>query len=181
MNDEVKKEKDEAVPEAAAEPTKKEKKKQHGELEQLKETLAQTEKKLDELNDRFLRTAAEYDNYRKRTEKEKRASVEYGVMNAVTALLPALDNLERAMAANTADAEFKKGVEMTLNQFVSALNSLGVAEIEALGKPFDPELHSAVSQLAEEGVDSGTVTAVIQKGYQLNGRVVRHTLVAVAP
>lgn len=159
---------------SGAEKTSEKPKKKKNELELLKEQL-ETEKEL------LLRTAAEYDNYRKRTEKEKQGSVDYGVCRAVAAMLPALDNLERAADAETADAEYKKGVDMTLAQFKAALTSLGVMEIEAMGLPFNPDLHAAAAQLEAEGAESGTVTAVMQKGYIKDSRVIRHAMVAVAP
>ena len=134
-----------------------------------------------ELKDRLLRTAAEYDNYRKRTEKEKSQSVDYGISKAVLAILPVLDNLERAYSVDCKDEEFKKGIGLTIDGFVSSLKSLGVEPIEALGKQFDPELHAAAQQLEAEGAESGQVTAVLQKGYTLQGKVVRHATVAVAP
>lgn len=151
------------------------------ENEKLADELKKLHEKNDQLNDRLLRTAAEYDNYRKRTDKEKSQSVDYGMGKAITALLPVVDNLERASGAECADDEYKKGVELTVKTFLDALDSLGVQPIEALGKPFDPLIHSAVQQLEAGGAESGTVTAVYQKGYTLNGRVIRHAMVAVAP
>lgn len=170
--------KNEACEQAAekqAKPEKKQKKsKAEHELENLKTELAQQK-------DLFLRTVAEYDNYRKRTEKEKSQSVDYGISKAVTEILPVLDNLERAADAPCQDEEYKKGVNLTLKIFSDAMSNLGVKPIEAMGKPFDPQLHAAAQQLEAEGAQSGDITAVLQKGYTLNGKVIRHTVVAVAP
>ena len=151
------------------------------ELGAVKERLAGAEKELAGARETLMRTAAEYDNYRKRTAREKDATFNNGVTFAVTQLLPVVDTLEMAAAAPTEDENFKKGVEMTLTKCVEALGKLSIREIEALGKPFDPELHSAVMQdPATDEAPSGTVTRVLQKGYQLDGRVVRHATVAVA-
>ncbi len=143
--------------------------------------IAQLQSQLEEKQNLLLRTAAEYDNYRKRTDKEKNSSVEYGMTAVIEKMLPVLDNLERAADAECADAEYKKGVEMTLKNFRDTLESLGCSEIPALGEAFDPNVHSAVAQIEGEGAASGTVTAVMQKGYRLHERVVRHAMVAVAP
>lgn len=170
-----------AQAENRAEHTREEKQQKKKKNEQ-SEDVKRLEKQLTEQKERLLRTAAEYDNYRKRTEKEKSQSVEYGVSSAVSAILTALDNLERAAAAETTDTKYKQGVEMTLKQFQSALEGLGINEIPALGQPFDPTVHSAVAQLEQDGAESGTVTAVLQKGYRFSsGRVVRHAMVAVQP
>lgn len=128
-----------------------------------------------------MRTAAEYDNYRKRTSREKDMVFNNGLTFAVTQLLPVADALEMAAAAPTEDENFKKGVEMTLAKWTEAMSKLGIEEIDALNKPFDPERHSAVlQQPAPEGVESGTVLQVLQKGYRLGDKVVRHATVAVA-
>ena len=140
--------------------------------------LAQQE--IAELKDRVLRSAAEFDNYRKRTEKEKRQSVALGMIGALEKMLPVLDTLEIAAAAESKDADYKKGVEMTVTLFKGALTALGVEEIEALGQPFDPNLHAAVAREASEEAESGTVLKVLQKGYKTADRVVRHAMVSVA-
>ena len=147
----------------------------------LKTKVEQLEKKLAEAKDTLLRTAAEYENFRKRSAREHEAAFDNGVSFSVSALLPVLDTLELAANAETADESYKKGVLMTLEQCRAACDKMGVKEIEALGKPFDPELHSAVlQQPATEDAPSGTVTQVMQKGYLLHDKVVRHAVVAVA-
>jgi len=135
---------------------------------------------LSALNDRYLRTLAEFDNYRKRTDREKRQSISYGVGNAVEALLPVLDTLSTAAAAECSDPDYKKGVELTISKFESALRSLDIEEIDALGKPFDPALHYAVQKENSEGSETNTILRVLQKGYKLGDRVIRHVMVTVA-
>jgi len=134
----------------------------------------------DELNDRFLRLAAEYDNYRKRSEKEKQSSVSYGITFAVEHMLPVLDVIETAAAAESSDEEYKKGVEMTVAMFKAAFETLGITEIEAEGKKFDPEFHCAVAQEKKEDAENGDIVTVIQKGYKLDDKVIRHSMVTVA-
>lgn len=152
-----------------------------GAVASLKTKVEQLEKKLAESKDTLLRTAAEYENFRKRSAREHEAAFDNGVSFSVSALLPVLDTLELAANAETADESYKKGVLMTLEQCRAAFDKMGVKEIEALGKPFDPELHSAVlQQPATEDAPSGTVTQVMQKGYLLHDKVVRHAVVAVA-
>ena len=136
--------------------------------------------KLAEMNDCLLRLAAEYDNYRKRTDREKQASISFGISTTVETFLPAFDILEKAAAAECTDADYKKGVEMTVELFKAAFSALGVTEIEAEGKPFDPELHSAVSREVKDGAESETVVTVLQKGYKIGDRVIRHAVVTVA-
>lgn len=147
----------------------------------LKTKLEQAEKKLADAKDALLRTAAEYDNFRKRSAREHDAAFDNGVSFAVSTLLPVLDTLELAAQAETADEGYKKGVLMTLDKCREAFGKMGVAEIEAQGLAFDPELHAAVlQQPASEAQPSGTVTQVLQKGYKLHDKVVRHASVAVA-
>ena len=141
---------------------------------------ASPEARMAEMNDCMLRLAAEYDNYRKRTEREKQASISFGMSTTVETFLPAFDILEKAAMAECTDADYKKGVEMTVELFKAAFAALGVTEIEAEGKPFDPALHSAVSREAKEGVESETVVTVLQKGYMIGDRVIRHAVVTVA-
>ena len=139
------------------------------------------EKQLAETKDALLRTAAEYDNFRKRSAREHDAAFGNGVSHAVNLLLPVLDTLSYAANAPTEDESYKKGVLMTLEKANAAFTAMGVSEIEAEGKPFDPELATAVMQReAPEGVESGTVLEVLQKGYRLGDKVVRHATVIVA-
>lgn len=172
----------------AGEADKKQKKQEKKEQRALEKELGEAkaakeaaEKALAAAKDTLMRTAAEYDNFRKRSAREKESSFNNGVSFAVTQLLPVADTLEMAAAAPTEDENFKKGVEMTLTKFSEAFTKLGIEEIEAAGKPFDPELHSAVMQEpASEEAPSGTVTKVLQKGYRIGGQIIRHAVVAVA-
>lgn len=134
-----------------------------------------------ELKESLLRTAAEYENYRKRSQKEQEAAFSNGVSFAAKELLPILDTLDAAANVETADEEYKKGVVMTLNKCTEVFTKLNIQEIPALGEPFNPEFHNAVMQQPQDGVESGIVTQVMQKGYMLNDKVIRHAMVAVAP
>ncbi len=146
-----------------------------------KTKLEKMEKELADAKERLLRTAAEYDNFRKRSAKEHDAAFDNGVSFCVGALLPVLDTLELAANAPTADESYKKGVLMTLTKCKEAFDKMGVCEIEAQGKPFDPALHAAVMQQpADESVESGTILQVMQKGYTLHDKVVRFATVVVA-
>ena len=150
-------------------------------VQALQAKLDAAEKKVAELKDQLLRTAAEYDNFRKRSAREQDASFNNGVGFAVNQILGILDTLEMAANAPTTDENYKKGVVMTLDKAAAALNTLKVEEIPAQGQPFDPNVHAAVQQVpAEEGVESGTVVQVYQKGYRLGDRVIRHATVVVA-
>ena len=162
-------------------PETKHKKKNAGQDAALQAKLDAAEKKAAELKDQLLRTAAEYDNFRKRSAREQDASFNNGVGFAVNQILGILDTLEMAANAPTTDENYKKGVVMTLDTAATALTTLKVEEIPAQGQPFDPNLHAAVQQVpAEEGVESGTVVQVYQKGYRLGDRVIRHATVVVA-
>lgn len=143
------------------------------EVEQLKAELAN-------MNENYLRQVAEFDNFRKRTAKEKQDTYSYALMKCITEFLPIMDNFERALACETQDTEYKKGVEMIYTQLTEMLKKLGVSEIEAEGKPFDPALHNAVSQKEDDSFGENIVCQVFQKGYQLGDKVIRHAMVVVA-
>lgn len=147
----------------------------------LEEKLAAAEAETATLKDQMLRQAAEYDNFRRRSREEHDAAFNNGVAHAAEMLLPVLDVLNAAAYSPTTDEEYKKGVIMTLQKCDEIFKKLGIEEIDATGKPFDPELHNACMQEACEGVDSGCVGKVVQKGYTLNGRVIRHAMVSVVP
>lgn len=151
------------------------------ELEATKAKLEAAEKKSADLRDQLLRTAAEYDNYRKRSAREADQKFNDGVSHAVTQILGILDTLDMAANAPCTDENYKKGVTMTLDKASKALETLHVVEIEALGKPFDPNFMNAVQQVPpEEGQESGSVVKVFQKGYQIGDRIIRHAAVVVA-
>ena len=130
--------------------------------------------------DQFLRLAAEYDNYRKRTAKEKESLWTDAKADTVQAFLPVYDNLERALKQETADEAYKKGVEMTMNQLKEVFARLGITEIEAEGKPFDPNLHNAVMHIEDENLGENTVAQVFQAGFMLGDKVIRFAMVQVA-
>ena len=166
-----------AAEETAEQPKGKKEKKS----KKLEETVAALENDKAELADRLLRKTAEFDNYRKRTEREKREAVGLGTAAALEAVLPAFDTLKLAAMAPCADENYKKGVEMTLASFRNGLEKLGVQEMDPVGQPFDPKLHNAVfTESAEEGMESGIVTKVLQSGYLQGERVLRCAVVAVS-
>jgi len=146
-------------------------------LEEKKDPL---QEQLDQQQDRFLRLAAEYDNYRKRTAKEKESLWADAKADTVQAFLPVYDNLERALKQETADEAYKKGVEMTMNQLKEVFAKLGVTEIDAQGKPFDPNLHNAVMHIEDENLGENTVAQVFQAGFMLGEKVIRFAMVQVA-
>ena len=133
-----------------------------------------------EQEDKFLRLCAEYDNFRRRSKLEKDGVYADATADAVKALLPVYDNLERALQQETADEAYKKGVEMTMTGLKKALESLGVTEIEAQGKPFDPNLHNAVMHIEDENLEENTVAQVFQAGFMLGEKVIRFAMVQVA-
>ena len=134
--------------------------------------------RLKEENDRFLHITTEYDNYKKRTQKEKEELYTLAKSDVIIALLPVIDNMERAGQCKDFE-QLSEGVNMVLSQFVASLEKIGVTEIEALDQPFDPTLHDAVFHETVEGAPENTVTTVLQKGYIAGDRVIRHALVKV--
>ena len=175
---------EQAAPQAPApEPEEKQAEPEAGEAAEtdpLLEELETLKKKLSEQEDKFLRLAAEYDNYRKRTAKEKEALWADVKADTAAAFLPVYDNLERALKQETADEAYKKGVEMTMNQLREVLSKLGLTEIDALGKPFDPNLHNAVMHVEDESLGENTVAEVFQAGFMLGEKVIRFSMVKVA-
>ena len=143
------------------------------ELERLKDQLSAKE-------DQYLRLAAEYDNYRKRTAREKESIWSDAKADTAAAFLPVYDNLERALKQESADEAFKKGVEMTMQQLKQVLTKLGLEEIPALGQPFDPKLHNAVMHVDDESVGENTIVDVFQAGFKQGDKVVRFAMVKVA-
>ena len=138
------------------------------------------EEKYNAERDAHLRVAAEFDNFRKRTVKEKEASYGNGKADAVAKILPVYDNLERALNQETSDAAYKKGVEMTMNELVKILNSLGVEIFGEIGDAFDPNLHNAVMHTADESLGESTIVQVFQKGFRVGEKVIRFAMVQVA-
>ena len=144
------------------------------------EKLEALQKQNTELSDKLLRQMAEFDNYRKRTTREKEEIGVVAKSKALTEILPVLDNFERAMQTECGDAEFRKGMELIFKSFVDALKKQGVEEIAAEGETFNPDLHYAVTTVEDDSFGPNTVAAVLQKGYRLGDRVIRHTMVQVA-
>ncbi len=173
--------KEETAEKDSAHASRKEKKqKAEARIEELEKELEGLRKDKEELSDRFLRKVAEFDNYRKRTDREKTESVSLGIAAALEPMLPVFDSLALAAEAECSDETFKKGVEMTLQAFRAGLEKLDVREIDALGKPFDPKFHNAVMSESVEGAESGTVTRVLQRGFTQGDKVIRYAMVAVA-
>ncbi|MDD3570956.1 MAG: nucleotide exchange factor GrpE [Lachnospiraceae bacterium] len=153
-------------------------------VEDVEDNENETETKLVEMTDKCQRLAAEYYNYRERTAKEKASMYSDGARDTVEKILPVIDNLERAVAAQSTkcgeDDSFFKGVEMTLKQFKEILNAMGVEEIPAKGEKFDPNLHSAVSHIEDDNFGENEITIEMMKGYKYKEKVIRHSMVQVA-
>ena len=153
----------------------------HHETAALQAKLEAEEKKNADLKNQLLRTAAEYDNYRKRSQREADQKFNDGVSHAVTQILGILDTLDMAANAACADENYKKGVMMTLDKAAKALDTLNITQIDALNKPFDPNFMNAVQQVPPaDGQESGSVVQVFQKGYKIGDKIIRHAMVVVA-
>ena len=140
--------------------------------------------KIDELEDRVKRQMAEFENFRKRTEKEKTMMFETGAKSVVEKILPVVDNFERGLATipeEDAESAFASGMKMIYKQMMDELDKLGVKPIEAVGQEFDPNFHNAVMQVESEEYESGVVAQELLKGYMYHETVVRHSMVAVVP
>lgn len=142
---------------------------------------SQLQCQLDALNEQHLRMAAEYDNFRKRSQREREGIHGEAVAYAVKALLPTYDNLERALAAETTDTEYKKGVKLTMTQLLESLKSIGVERIEAApGTAFDPNLHNAVMHVESDELSENSIAEAFQQGFRIGDKVIRHAMVQVA-
>lgn len=135
---------------------------------------------LEEIKDRHTRLIAEFDNLKKRAAKEREGLYNSIIGDIISSLLPVIDNLEKATEAESKDEDYKKGVELVLKQFKDVLSVNGVKEIEALGQPFDPELHEAVSMIQDESLGEKVVAQEYRKGYTIGNKVLRHSMVVVA-
>ena len=131
-------------------------------------------------HDQYLRLAAEYDNFRKRTQREKDAIYQNAVADTAKKLLPVYDNLERALKNDTTDEAFKKGVEMTMTELLKIMEGLGIKPFGAAGEPFDPEKHNAVMHIDDEALAENTIAEVFQSGFTLGEKVIRFAMVKVA-
>lgn len=144
-------------------------------------SVEELEEKLDQAQDQYLRLYAEFDNFRKRTAKEKLETYGDATAKCIEQLLPVVDNFERALDAPCTDEQYKNGMDMIFAQLKSFMDKLGVTEIEALGAEFDPNIHQAIKQAeADEEFAENTVCEVFQKGYKLKDRLIRPAMVAVA-
>lgn len=172
--------KDEAKAEPAEPKEDKKDKKQKKESKKEAEIKETAEKLIQAEKEKYLRLCAEYDNFRKRSQKERDGL--YADIKADTLLkfLPVYDNLERALSTPTADEAYRKGVEMTMVQFNQTLEKLGITEIPALGEKFDPNVHNAVMHVEDESLGENEVVEVFQKGFKLNDKVIRFAMVKVA-
>ena len=160
---------------------KKEKEKTYTLTQQQMEAAELAAKQLESVKDQFVRLTAEYDNYRKRTTKEKDALYQDAKADTISAFLAVYDNLERAAASEGGeDSPHKKGLEMIFTQFKDILQKQGVTEIEAQGKPFDPEKMNAVMHIDDENLGENEVAQVFQAGFMLGDKVIRHAIVQVA-
>ena len=160
--------------------SKKSTKKQEEPKEEETEKKPSAEQQVKEANDKYLRLMAEYDNYRKRSQKEREAL--YGDIKAdvLNKFLPVYDNLVRALDQPTEDEAYRKGVEMIMAQFNKTMENLGVTEIESVGQPFDPNLHNAVMHVEDETKGENEIVEVFQKGFKLGEKVIRFAMVKVA-
>ncbi|SDB19680.1 nucleotide exchange factor GrpE [Eubacterium oxidoreducens] len=148
-----------------------------------KKKKSKEQEKIEELTDRVQRQMAEFDNFRKRTEKEKSQMYEVGAKSIIEKILPVVDNFERGLATvseELKDDPFAEGMDKVYKQLMTALDELGVKEIEAEGKEFDPNLHNAVMHIDDENLGENVVAQVLQKGYTYRDSVVRHSMVQVA-
>ena len=147
----------------------------------LLEELETLKKNLSDQEDKYLRLAAEYDNYRRRSQKEKESAWADSKAETAAAFLPVYDNLERALKQETADEAYKKGVEMTMTQLTESLKGLNVTVIEAsAGTTFDPNFHNAVMHVEDEALGENVIAEVFQQGFQIGDKVIRHAMVKVA-
>ena len=175
---------DTAAPAPEKETVKRKEKKEKGrdhQAEQLQEQLDAMKKDLDAQKDQYLRLAAEYDNFRKRSQREREAAFNDSKAAVLTEILPVIDNFERASQNKEAGYEdFQKGIDMTFQQLMEIMKKLGVEAFGDAGDPFDPNIHNAVMHVEDEALDENVVTDVFSKGYQLGDRVLRHAMVKVA-
>ena len=147
---------------------------------ELNEKLSKVKDELEDIKDRHTRLIAEFDNLKKRSAKEREGLYNSIMSDVISSFLPVIDNLEKAAEAESKDEEYKKGIELVLKQFKDVLSANGVKEIEAVGQPFDPELHEAVSMIQDENLGEKIVASEYRKGYKIGNKVIRHSIVVVA-
>lgn len=161
--------------ETTVETEKKEKKKSKKDLE-----IESLKSELENQTELFKRTAAEYDNFKKRTEREKSGIAEFAKASVIKQLLPILDNINRAEQADRQSEDYIKGIELIIKQFEGLSSALGIVEIAAVGDKFDPNLHEAVMHIEDENLGENEISAVLQKGYKIGDTVIRPAMVTVA-
>ena len=154
--------------------------KQNNEINELKDKINLQKKEIEEKEDRIKRLMAEFENFKKRSDKERTNLYNSVMGDVVTSLLPVIDNLEKAASVEAKDEQYKNGIQMVLNQFKDVLKANGVKEIETIGKKFDPSLHEAVSLVQDSALGEKEIKEEFRKGYMLGDRVLRHSLVVVA-
>lgn len=147
---------------------------------ELEQKIQLLQKEADENNDRLKRIMAEFENYKKRNQKEKELQYNSILSDVINSLLPIIDNLEKAVQTNTEDIQFKQGIELVHKQLLDVLASFGVKKIEAVGNKFDPELHDAVSHVEDENLGEQIVKEEFRTGYIIADKVIRHSMVVVA-
>lgn len=157
-----------------------EKAEEKDELTKLKDTILLQKEQLEDQEDRLKRLMAEFDNFKKRSSKEREGLYNSLISDIFTSLLPVIDNLEKAVSVKTEDEAYKQGVELVLKQFKDVLTTNGVQEIEAVGMPFDPEVHEAVGMVTDETLGEKIIKEEYRKGYKIGNKVIRHSMVVVA-
>lgn len=150
------------------------------ELEKIKELIEAQKKEIDDKDDRLKRLMAEFENFKKRSSKEREGLYNSLIADIISSLLPILDNLEKAVEVKTEDENFKQGIELVLKQFKEVLKSNGITEIESVGKTFDPELHEAITSVVDDNLGVQEIKEEYRKGYMIGNKVIRHSLVVVA-
>lgn len=147
-------------------------------VEQIEEDT--TKQELEEMTDRYKRLMAEFDNFKKRSSKERETLYASLTADIVTSILPVVDNLEKAVSTKTEDENYKQGVEMVYKQFIDTLANLGVEEIKTVGETFNPEYHEAVSSVQDDTLGEKEIKEEFRKGYKIGEKVIRHSMVVVA-
>lgn len=150
------------------------------EVTKLKDTILLQKEQLEDQEDRLKRLMAEFENFKKRSSKEREGLYNSLISDIFTSLLPVIDNLEKAVSVKTEDEAYKQGIELVLKQFKDVLTANGVQEIEAVGMPFDPEVHEAVGMVNDETLGEKIVKEEYRKGYKIGNKVIRHSMVVVA-
>ena len=146
----------------------------------LQNQLQEKQNKIEELDDRFKRVLAEFENYKKRSAKERDTLYHSVIADIVSSMLPVMDNLEKAVNAKTEDTAYQEGVKLVYTQFNDVLHKFGVQKIETVGKTFDPELHEAVASVVDENLGEKEIEEEFRAGYKIGSKVIRHSMVSVA-